>query len=103
MKWFYKVSHPHMIAPEAVPDYTAPVPPYKKVIVEQQWARHPPDPLQIIQNIRVVVDDAMVGIPDVYSNPVVALVMETIQQQYRVLEQVSAPLRRTSSHSPQEQ
>jgi len=81
MKWFYKVSHPHMIAPEAVPDYTAPVPPYKKVIVEQQWAKHPPDPLQIIQNIRVVVDDAMVGIPDVYSNPVVALVMETIRQQ----------------------
>jgi len=35
MKWFYKVSRPIMIAHVAVPDYTAHVPPYEEVIVEQ--------------------------------------------------------------------
>jgi len=103
MKWFYKVSHPHVIAPTAVPDYTTPVPPYEEFIVEQQCVRHPPDPLQTIQNIRAVVDISMVGIPYVYTNPVVARVMETIRQQYRILEEVFAPRRRTRSHSSQEQ
>jgi hypothetical protein len=34
MKWFYKVSHPILTAPAAIPGYTAPVPPYEEVIVE---------------------------------------------------------------------
>jgi hypothetical protein len=100
MKWFYRVSHPIMIDPAAVPEYTVLRLVYEDVIVEQQCARHPPDPFQIIQNIRAVVDSAMVGIPDVYSNHVVARVMETIRQQYRVLEEVTAPRRR--SRIPQE-
>lgn len=36
MKWFYRVSHPIMIAPTAVPEYTTPVPAYEEVIVEKQ-------------------------------------------------------------------
>jgi hypothetical protein len=45
IKWLYKVSHPIMIVHAAVPNYTAHVPPYEEVIVEQQWARQTPDPL----------------------------------------------------------
>jgi len=35
--------------PAVIPDYAAdapplPVPLYEEVLVEQQWARHPPDP-----------------------------------------------------------
>ena len=43
MNWFYKVSHPLMIAHAVIPDYTVLVPPYEEVIVKQQWARYPPD------------------------------------------------------------
>jgi len=53
MRWFVRVSHPIVNPPTAIP--AAPprhVPPYEEVIVEQQWARHPPDPYQIINNIR---------------------------------------------------
>jgi ferredoxin-fold anticodon binding domain-containing protein len=39
----------------------------------------------------------MTEIPDVYSNHVVAGVMECIRQQYVVLEEVSAPRRRRRS------
>jgi len=57
----------------AIPDYAAaapprPVPPYEEVIIEQQWARHPPDPYQIISNIRARVDGAMRH-PAVFHNP----------------------------------
>jgi len=36
--------------PAAIPDYAGDadprlVPPYEEFLVEQQWARHPPDPL----------------------------------------------------------
>jgi hypothetical protein len=44
MKWFYRASHPIMIAHEPVADYTTPVPPYEEVIVDQQWVRQPLDP-----------------------------------------------------------
>jgi hypothetical protein len=100
MKWFYRVSHSLMIAPAAVPEYTVPAPPYEEVNVEQQWTRHPPDPLQIIHNVRGIMDSAMTEIPGVYSNLVVAGVMESIRQQYHMLEEVRAPRRR--SRSPQE-
>jgi len=86
-----------MIAPAVAPKYTVPRPVYKEVIVEQRWDKHLPDPFQVIQNIRAVVDGAMDGIPDVYSNHVFARVMETIRQQYRVLEDVSTPHRRSRS------
>jgi hypothetical protein len=42
-----------------VAEYTAHVPPYEEVIVEQQWAIQVPDPLQIIENIKTIVDSAM--------------------------------------------
>jgi len=68
IEWFYKVSHPLIIGPALVPEYTVPRPVYEEVIVEQQWARHPLDPFQIIGNIKVRVENAM-GISDVVSNP----------------------------------
>jgi len=101
MKWFYKVLHPIMIAPAVVPDYIAHVRSYEEVIVEQQWVRQPPDPFQIIGNIGAKVESAM-GVPDVFSNPIVLGIMEGIRAKYRVLEEVSAPRRRSRSHSPQE-
>jgi len=73
MRWFIRVSH-HIMNPLAtIPDYTVdahprPVPPYDEVLVEQQWARDPPDPYQNISNIRARVDDSM-GHPDVFHNP----------------------------------
>jgi len=45
MTWFYKVSHPLIIGPAPVPEYTIPINVYEEVIVEQQWARDPPDPI----------------------------------------------------------
>jgi len=49
MRWFVAVSHPIVNPPAAIPNYAAAAPPrlvttYEEVIVEQQWARHPPDP-----------------------------------------------------------
>jgi len=53
IKWFNRVSHPIMRDPASVAEYTTPVPPFAKVIVEQQWAIQVPDPLHIILNIKV--------------------------------------------------
>jgi len=63
-RWFYHASHPLIIDPAPVPEYTIARPVYEEVIVDQQWVRHPPDPFQIIGNIRARVEDAM-EIPDV--------------------------------------
>jgi hypothetical protein len=93
IKWFYRVSHTLVIAPATVPDYTTPVPPYEDVIVEQQWVRQPPDSFQIIWNIRAMVDSAA-GVHDVYSNPTVVGIMESIQAEYSMLEVVAASQRR---------
>ena len=101
IKWFYRVSHPIMSASAPVAEYTASVPPYEKVIVEQQWARHLPNPFQIIDNIRRKVEGAM-EIPDVFSNPLVIGVMEGIQFEYSIMQEVPVPRRRIMSHSPQE-
>ncbi|AES89996.1 hypothetical protein MTR_4g083040 [Medicago truncatula] len=73
MRWFIRVSHPIVNPHVAIPDYAAAapprhVPPYEEVIVEQLWARHPPDPYHIISNIRVRMDGAM-GHPAVFHNP----------------------------------
>jgi hypothetical protein len=104
MKWFVRVSHPIVNPPAAIPDYAAaapprPVPPFEEVLVEQQWARHPPDPYQIISNIRARVDSA-IGHPDVFGNPEVLHIMQGIQSEWSMLEQVPAPRRR--SRSPQD-
>ena len=66
-------------------------------MVEQQWARHPPNPYQIINNIRAKVDGAM-GHPDVFLNPEeVMRLMQGIQSKWSMLEQMSAPRRRSRS------
>jgi len=90
MKWFYRVSHPLIIGPTLVPEYIVPRPVYEEVIVEQQWARHPPDPFQIIGNIRARVEDAM-EISDVTSNPLFFGILEGIQSNYTVFDDVPAP------------
>ena len=73
MRWFVTVSHPIVNPPAAIPDYAVvapprPVLPYEEVIVEQQWARNPPDSYQIISNIRARVDGAMRH-PALFHNP----------------------------------
>ena len=105
MRCFIKVSHPIVNPHVAIPDYTAdvhpcPVPPYKEVIVEQQWTIHPPDPYQIISNIRARMDSAM-GHPDVFRNSKEVLrLMQDIQSEWSILEQMPTPWRR--SRSPHE-
>jgi len=68
IKWFYRVSHPLIVNPAPIPEYVAPRPVYQEVIVEQEWVRHPPDPLQVISSMRAIVEHAM-EIPEVASNP----------------------------------
>jgi len=68
----------------------------EEVIVEQQWARHPPDSYQIINNIRARVDSAM-GHPDVFGNPEVLRIMQGIQSEWSVMEHIPPPRRRTRS------
>jgi len=105
MRWFIRVSHLILNPHAAIPDYTAdahprPVPPYEEVPVEQQWARDPPDPYQIIINIRARVDDAM-GHLDVLHNPKeVIRLMQGIQSEWSMLEQM--PVSRRRSKSPRE-
>ncbi|RHN53594.1 putative aminotransferase-like, plant mobile domain-containing protein [Medicago truncatula] len=100
MRWFIRVSHPIVNPPTTIPDYAAaapprPVPPYEEDIVEQQWARHPLDPYQIISNIRARVDGAM-GHPVVFHNSEeVMRLMQGIQSEWSMLEQVPAPRRRS--------
>jgi len=95
IKWFYRASHPIMISPAPVADYTALVPPYEEVNVEQQWVRQ-----QIISNISARVESAM-GVPYVFSNSVVAGIMDGIWSEYSILQEVSVSRRRTRSDSPQ--
>ena len=72
-----------------------------KVIVEQQWAKQVLDLLQIIENIRRIVDSAM-SHSDVFTHPVFAGIMEGIQSEYNTMQKEPIPRRRTRSHSPQE-
>jgi len=102
MIWFVKVSHPILNPPAAIPDYAAdahprPVPPYEEVLVEQQWARHPPNPYQIISNIRAKVHGALEN-PDVFHNlEEVIRLIQGIQSEWSMLQQMSAPQRRSRS------
>ena len=61
-------------------------------------ARHPPDPYQIINNIRARVDSAM-GHPAVFHDlEEVMRLMQGIQSEWSMLEQVPAPRRRVGVH-----
>jgi hypothetical protein len=100
IKWFYHVSHSFIVNPAPVPVYVAQRPAYQEVIVEQEWARHPPDPLQIIISMRARVEHAM-EIPKVASNPLFFSILEGLRSDYTVFHEV--PVSRRRSRSPREQ
>jgi len=52
IRWFYRVSHPLIVNPAPEPDITMPRPVYQDILVNQDWALHPPDPLQVISSMR---------------------------------------------------
>jgi len=84
--------------PAPIAEYIALVPPYEEVIVEQQ--RQVPVPLMVIENIRRIVDGAMLH-PDVFTSPLFAGIMEGIQSTYNIIQEEPILQRRTKSHSPQ--
>jgi hypothetical protein len=102
IRLFYRASHPLIVGPAPVPEYVAPKPVYQEVIVEQEWARHPPDPLQVISNMRTRTEQAM-EIPEVVSHPLFFSILEVLQTDYSVFNQDPVPQRRSRSHSPQKQ
>jgi hypothetical protein len=75
-------------------------PVYQDILVDLEWARHPPDPLQAISSIRGRVEHAM-QIPEVVLNPLFFSILEGLRTDYSVFEQQPVPRRR--SRSPQEQ
>lgn len=75
-----------MSAPMSVAEYTAPVPLYEEVIVEQQWVKQLPDPLLIIDNIRAKVDSAITH-SDVFSSPVFTGILQGIQSEHSILHE----------------
>ncbi|RHN82296.1 hypothetical protein MtrunA17_Chr1g0208431 [Medicago truncatula] len=85
MRWFYRVSHPLIVGLAPVPQYVTPRLVYQKVIVEQEWARHPPDPLQVINSMRVKVEQTM-EIPEVVSHPLFFSILEGLQTDYSVFD-----------------
>lgn len=52
VRWFYRVSHPLIVNPAPEPDIVMPRPVYQDILVDQEWARHPLDPLQVIGRMR---------------------------------------------------
>jgi len=64
--------------------------------------RHPPDPLQVINNMRGRVEHAM-QIPEVVSNPLFFSILEGLWIDYSVFDNQQVPRRRSRSHSPQKQ
>jgi len=79
-----------------------PRPVYQEILVEKEWARHPPDPLQVIRSMRDKVEHAM-EIPEVVSNPLFFSILEGLRTEYSVFDHQQVPRRRSRSHSPQEQ
>jgi len=75
---------------------------YQDILVDQEWARHPPDPLQVISSIRGRVEHAM-QIPEVVSNPFFFSILEGLQTDYSVFDHQQVPRRRSRSHSAPEQ
>jgi hypothetical protein len=100
IRWFYRVSHPLIVNPALEPDIVMPRLVYQDILVDQEWARHPPDPLQLISSIKSRVEHAM-QIPEVVSNPLFFGILEGLRTDYSVFEQQPVPRRR--SRSPQEQ
>jgi len=76
-----------------------PRPIYQDILVDQEWARHPPDPLQVITSMRGRVEHVM-QIPKVVSNPLFFGILEGLRTNYSVFEQQPVPRRRF--RSPQE-
>jgi len=100
IRWFYHVSHPFIVNPAPEPDITMSRPVYQDILVDQDWARHPPDPRQVISTMRDKVEHAM-QIPEVVSNLLFFGILEGFRTDYSVFEQQPVPRKR--SMSPQEQ
>ena len=45
IRWFYRVSHPLIVNPDPEPEIVMPRPVYQNILVDQEWSRHPPNPL----------------------------------------------------------
>jgi len=67
-----------------VAEYTNSFPPYGEVIVNQQWTIELPDPLQIIDNIKRIMDSVM-SHPDVVTHPLFTGIMEGIRSEYNIM------------------
>ena len=102
IRWFYRVSHPFIVNPAPEPDNVMPRPVYQGILVDQEWAKHPPDPLQVISSIRDGVEHAM-QILEVVSNPLFFSILEGLQTDYSVFDHQQVPRRRSRSHSAPEQ
>jgi hypothetical protein len=59
IRWFYRVSHPLIVNPAPEPDIVILRPVYQDILVDREWAIHPPDPLQVISSMRGKVEHAM--------------------------------------------
>jgi len=59
IRWFYRVSHPLIVNHAPEPNIVIPRPVYQDILVDQDWARHPPDPLQVITSMRDRVEHVM--------------------------------------------
>ena len=94
--------HPLIVNPAPELDNVTPRPVYQDILVDQEWARHPPDPLQVIRSIKGKVEHAM-QIPGVVSNPLFFSILEGLRTDYSVFDHQQVPRRRSRSHSPQEQ
>jgi len=101
IRWFYRVSHPPIVNPAPEPDIVMPRPVYQDILVDQDCAKHPPDPLQVISSMRDRVEHAM-EIPEVVSNQLFFSILEGLRTEYSVFDHQQVPQRRSRSHSPQE-
>ena len=101
IRWFYRVSHPLIVNPAPEPDIVMSRPVYQDILVDQEWARHPPDQLQVISSMRDKVEHAM-EISEVVSNPLFFGILEGLWTDYSVFDHLQVPRRRSRSHSPQE-
>jgi len=102
IRWFYRVSHPLIVNPAPEPDIVFPRPVYQDILVDQEWARQPLDPLQVISSMRDRVEHAMEML-EVVSNPLFFSILEGLRTEYSVFDHQQVPRRRSRSHSPQEQ
>lgn len=59
MTWLYNVSHSIMSQPTPILVYLPPRPPIEELIIQKQYVRQLPDPLQFIGNISAKVEIAL--------------------------------------------